>query len=230
MKLLHTTAILLLMTGTAYADNLTQNGAGHTAIQGSYNNNGNVNSGNTNSGNSTATANSTNTNTNVNANTNVNTNQQQQGQAQGQQQGQVQSASSGVSGSGNSSNSYSHKAAASSAIAAPLVAADDTCMGSSSGGAQGMGFGLSVGSTWRDSDCVRRKDARELHNMGHGAAALALLCQSAEVAVAMDTAGTPCPAKRGEVYADNDNRVIVSDQLRVTPANSYPDDPRAVKW
>ena len=73
-----------------------------------------------------------------------------------------------------------------------LVAADDTCMGSSSAGAQGIGFGLSLGSTWTDGDCVRRKDARELHNMGYRPAAIALLCQSETVRKAMATAGTPC--------------------------------------
>lgn len=81
----------------------------------------------------------------------------------------------------------------SSAISAPLVAADDTCMGSSSVGGQGVGFGLSVGSTWKDGDCVRRKDARELHNMGEKKAAIALMCQNEAVAAAMKAAGRDCP-------------------------------------
>ena len=77
-----------------------------------------------------------------------------------------------------------------------LVAAEDACMGSTSAGAQGIGFGLSVGSTWQDGDCVRRKDARELHNMGFKPAAIALMCQNEHVAEAMATAGTPCAGER----------------------------------
>ena len=72
-------------------------------------------------------------------------------------------------------------------------------MGSSSAGGQGVGFGLSLGTTWEDKDCVRRKDARELHNMGQKKAALALLCQSAQVAKAMRTVGTPCPGDDGDL-------------------------------
>jgi len=87
----------------------------------------------------------------------------------------------------------------STAFTAPLVAAEDTCSGSSSVGGQAVGFGLSVGSTWKDGDCVRRKDARELHNMGQKVAALALMCQNADVAAAMSTAGTPCPGGEGKL-------------------------------
>ena len=66
-------------------------------------------------------------------------------------------------------------------------------MGSTSMGAQGIGFGVSLGSTWHDEDCVRRKDARELHNMGHKVAAIALMCQNDNVREAMENAGEVCP-------------------------------------
>jgi hypothetical protein len=92
----------------------------------------------------------------------------------------------------------------STAVAAQLTAAEDTCMGSTSAGAQGVGFGVSLGSTWKDSDCVRRKDARELHNMGMKNAALALMCKSADVREAMETAGTPCPDNKKVVAMMND--------------------------
>ena len=62
-------------------------------------------------------------------------------------------------------------------------------MGSTSAGAQGVGFGVSLGSTYTDSDCIRRKDARELHNMGHATAAIHLLCQNDAVRQAMEDAG-----------------------------------------
>lgn len=123
-----------------------------------------------------------------------------------------QDSESSVTGSGNSANENSasvHVAAkkrnpVSTAWAAPLVAADDTCMGSTSVGGQGIGFGLSVGSTWHDEDCVRRKDARELHNMGYKPAAIALMCQNDHVRQAMATAGTPCavPADEPEQMTD----------------------------
>ena len=67
------------------------------------------------------------------------------------------------------------KAPVNTAYAPALTASEDTCMGSSSMGVQGMTFGLSTGSTWKDTDCVRRKNARELHNMGHKEVAIALL-------------------------------------------------------
>jgi hypothetical protein len=81
----------------------------------------------------------------------------------------------------------------STAFAAPLAVGGESCMGSSSAGGQGVGFGLSLGTTWHDKSCERRKDATQLHNMGQQKAALALLCQSDEIAEAMNTAGTPCP-------------------------------------
>ena len=79
------------------------------------------------------------------------------------------------------------------AYAAPVIATEDTCMGSSSVGAQGMAFGLSVGTTWRDDNCQRLKNSRELNAMGFNRAAVALLCVDGDVRDAMNTAGTPCP-------------------------------------
>ena len=44
----------------------------------------------------------------------------------------------------------------------------ETCMGSTSIGVAGAGFGISFGSTWKDDACVRRLDARELRSFGAG--------------------------------------------------------------
>ena len=44
----------------------------------------------------------------------------------------------------------------------------ETCMGSTSMGASGVGFGFSIGSTWRDEACVRRLDSREIRSFGAG--------------------------------------------------------------
>jgi hypothetical protein len=65
-------------------------------------------------------------------------------------------------------------------------------MGSTSAGAQGPGFGVSVGSTWTDKGCDRRYNAQTLVQLGAAKAALALMCQDESVRAAMATAGTPC--------------------------------------
>ena len=79
-----------------------------------------------------------------------------------------------------------------SAYAGPLTSSDDTCMGSSTAGGQGMTFGLSLGTTWTDDNCVRRKDARELYNMGYKKAAKALHCQDANIKAAFALTTEPC--------------------------------------
>lgn len=86
----------------------------------------------------------------------------------------------------------------STAFAAPLTTSTDTCMGSSSAGAQGIGFGLSIGSTWTDKNCVRLKNARQLQSMGLNDAAIQLMCLNKDIAQAMATAGTPCTSFRKE--------------------------------
>jgi hypothetical protein len=90
--------------------------------------------------------------------------------------------------------------AVNSAFAPNLWATSDTCMGSSSVGVQAMLFGFSTGTTWRDEDCVRRKDARELYNMGNAmpqlyVAAVARTCQKSANVAAMHAAGLACPGE-----------------------------------
>lgn len=53
----------------------------------------------------------------------------------------------------------------------------ETCMGSTSGGFSISGLGLAGGSTWTDSACVRRLDARELGSQGAKAASLERMCE-----------------------------------------------------
>jgi hypothetical protein len=81
----------------------------------------------------------------------------------------------------------------STAYAPGLTASNGTCMGSSSGGAQGGGLGISMGTTWNDENCDRRYDAGFLMELGQDAAALALLCQKQSIADAMKAAGRTCP-------------------------------------
>jgi len=75
----------------------------------------------------------------------------------------------------------------------PLVSSNDTCMGSASGGVNAPGFGLSLGKTYTDANCVMLKNSRELWNMGMKAAALALMCNDAGNKEALELTGFICP-------------------------------------
>jgi len=94
-----------------------------------------------------------------------------------------------------SSGGTSSANAAATSGAAPifLSTGDDTCMGSSGVGGQGVDFGFSVGSSWTDTNCVMLKNARELKNQGYDKAAKARLCMNDENALAFELAGEPCP-------------------------------------
>lgn len=74
-----------------------------------------------------------------------------------------------------------------------LTTSNDTCMGSTSGSANGPGFGISVGSTWSDEHCQRLKMSRELWNKGMKAASLAMDCMDPAARVALEITGTKCP-------------------------------------
>lgn len=76
----------------------------------------------------------------------------------------------------------------------------ETCMGSTSIGGAGVGFGVSFGTTWRDTACVRRLDARQLLALGHSDAATELMCDSEAVKGAFRRVGRPC-AEEGYVVA-----------------------------
>ena len=52
---------------------------------------------------------------------------------------------------------------------------------------------MTFGSTKVDEGCTIRLLARQLYAFGFQKAAVALMCQAARVAVAMDDAGSPCP-------------------------------------
>lgn len=82
-----------------------------------------------------------------------------------------------------------------SAWAAPLTSGSNTCMGSSSGGAQGVTFGVSFGTTWQDDNCNARFDAQALNSLGLRSAAIARLCQRTDNAKAIEAAGGKCPAQ-----------------------------------
>ena len=111
------------------------------------------------------------------------------------------------------------------AWAAPLAASNDTCMGSSSAGGQAASFGVSIATTWRDGDCVRRKDARLLHNMGLSGVAAALMCQKDNVAAAFEAAGVACVNPAIEQPAEAETKAIVApvvtDELGEVEQSSF---------
>jgi len=74
-----------------------------------------------------------------------------------------------------------------------LTTSNDTCMGSSSGSANGPGFGLSFGTTWTDEHCKRLKMSRELWNKGMKAASLAMDCMDPAARMALEITGSKCP-------------------------------------
>jgi hypothetical protein len=67
------------------------------------------------------------------------------------------------------------------------------CMGSSAIGGSGVGFGFSIGSSWKDDECGIRETARSFNGMGLKEDALKVLCTSAYAAAA------PSCAPKGEV-------------------------------
>lgn len=74
-----------------------------------------------------------------------------------------------------------------------LVSSNDTCMGSASGSANMPGFGISIGKTYTDNNCVMLKNSRELWNMGMKAAAMALMCTDSANKEALELTGYICP-------------------------------------
>jgi len=77
--------------------------------------------------------------------------------------------------------------------APPLTTSNDTCMGSLSGSVNIAGFGGSLGSTYKDVNCVMLKNSRELWNMGMRAAALARMCMDADNRAALEMTKFECP-------------------------------------
>lgn len=73
-----------------------------------------------------------------------------------------------------------------------VMGGNEVCMGSTSAGGQGANFGFSIGSTWTDDDCVRRKDATFMAKLGDVEAARQLMCQKSEIAKAYKDAGISC--------------------------------------
>ena len=68
----------------------------------------------------------------------------------------------------------------------------ESCLGSTSGGISGSGFGISVGGSYTDKPCNLRLYARTLYAMGHRVAATQILCNDPDVAQALAVEGVQC--------------------------------------
>ncbi len=69
----------------------------------------------------------------------------------------------------------------------------DSCTVGISGAVQTQILGISTGSTVRDMNCEKLKNAKVLYDMGMKVAAVSVMCQDERVFNAMMNAGTPCP-------------------------------------
>lgn len=175
-------------------------------------------------------------NTNINANrnsqytSNRNLNAQGQSQHQGQNQAVVGSGNSrqsqGIAGSGNSHTANANNSAqavtinqpspdipVSTAYAAPLTSGLMTCMGSSSGGVQGMSVGISISSTWRDVNCVALRDSKRAQEMGMNDVAVAIMCSQSVFAKAMKDAGRTCPGDAPKVAKVHQFAPVVTSKV-----------------
>jgi len=87
------------------------------------------------------------------------------------------------------------------AVFAPNIAPTAPCMGGTSAGGSGTGFGLSFGTNWTDDECNTRETARLFHSLGMASDALAVLCSSAYAAAAPSCAGREKPCHADEIVA-----------------------------
>ena len=69
----------------------------------------------------------------------------------------------------------------------------DSCTVGVAGAVQTQILGISAGTTARDLNCERLKNAKTPYDMGMKVAAVSVLCQDVRVFDAMLMAGTPCP-------------------------------------
>ena len=69
----------------------------------------------------------------------------------------------------------------------------DLCTVGVAGAVQTQILGISAGSTMRDMNCEKLKNAKTLYDMGMKVAAVSVMCQDQRVFDAMMMAGTPCP-------------------------------------
>ena len=92
-----------------------------------------------------------------------------------------------------------------------ITSSNDTCMGSASGSANAPGFGISLGKTYTDDNCVMLKNAREMWNMGMRAAAMALMCNDPKNKAALEVTGFKCPVIGTQALTYEPKKVGIPD-------------------
>ena len=73
------------------------------------------------------------------------------------------------------------------------ISNSDLCTVGVAGAVQTQILGISMGTTVRDMNCEKLKNAKTLYDMGMKVAAVSIMCQDERVFDAMMNAGTPCP-------------------------------------
>ena len=97
----------------------------------------------------------------------------------------------------------------------------DLCTFGVAGAVQTQILGISMGSTIRDENCEKLKNAKTLYDMGMKVAAVSVMCQDQRVFDAMMDAGTPCPYNG--LIGDEAKQAWEAEQLAVDVGMS--DDP-----
>lgn len=98
----------------------------------------------------------------------------------------------------------------------------DLCTVGVSGAVQTQILGISGGSTVRDMNCERLKNAKTLYDMGMKVAAVSVMCQDERIFNAMEMAGTPCPYD-GEIGEEAKRLWDENPELKPTGENSSND-------
>lgn len=95
--------------------------------------------------------------------------------------------------SGNSVNVAAQERNPVSTAYAPSIMPTAVCMGSSSGGIQGASFGVSVGSSWTDANCMLLEQVRTTSTiLGDQATAAEMMCAVPAYKEARVRTGKPC--------------------------------------
>ena len=94
----------------------------------------------------------------------------------------------------NSTTTTTLKSPPTSAITPTMnISNSDLCTVGVAGAVQTQILGISMGTTTRDMNCEKLKNAKTLYDMGMKVAAVSVMCQDKRVFDAMMMAGTPCP-------------------------------------
>jgi len=86
---------------------------------------------------------------------------------------------------------------------------------------RGITLGFSFATTWRDKDCVIRKDARFLHNAQHQNVALGLMCEKERVRTAVARAGSPAERLACGLNEDGTEPSTKAAATSATPSSTF---------